>query len=100
MMDTAEGFVRGMDFDAFIHDNKTVFALVQAFEIMGEAAKNIPPEIREKYPQIPWKSMSGMRDKLIHAYFRTDLVILWESVHNLFPEIKPLVRRARNDLSR
>jgi len=44
--------------------------------------------------------MSGMRDKLIHAYFRTDLVILWESVQNLFPEIKPLVRRVLNEVSR
>lgn len=60
-------FVEDMDFDQFVHDEKTLSAVIQKFEIIGEASKNIPKFVREKYPQVPWKNMAGMRDRLIHA---------------------------------
>lgn len=61
-----------MDRDQFEQDDKTVSAVIRKLEIVGEAAKVIPEEIREKYSQIPWKEMAGMRDKLIHFYFGVD----------------------------
>ena len=64
-----EKFVEGMDFESFKEDDKTSSAVIRKFEIIGEATKNIPQSIKEKYPHIPWKEMAGFRDKLIHFYF-------------------------------
>lgn len=66
-MTLIESFVEGMDYAAFVEDEKTKGAVVRHFEIIGEAAKMIPDSIRSKYPSVPWKEMAGMRDKLIHA---------------------------------
>ena len=63
-MEKAESFIEGMDFAAFEADEKTTFTVVRALEIIGEAAKKIPPEVRQKYPDVPWREMAGMRDKL------------------------------------
>ena len=57
-------FVEGMAYEDFIGDDKTVFAVVRALEIVGEAANRIPPEIRDRHPEVPWRSMAGIRDKL------------------------------------
>ena len=69
-MDKAEKFVSGIDNREFIEDDKTVYAVIRSLEIIGEAAKKIPSNIRRRYTGIPWKSLSGMRDKLIHDYMR------------------------------
>ena len=53
----------------------------------------MPDSMREKYPEIPWKRMTGMRDKLIHEYFGIDLEIVWEVVTNELPPIKPLIQK-------
>ncbi len=63
-----ENFVEGMDFEDFVEDDKTSSAVIRKFEIIGEAAKNIPEEIRNRYPDLPWKEMAGFRDRLIHFY--------------------------------
>ena len=68
-MDDAANFVKDMDYNSFLRDRKTVYAVIRALEIIGEAAKNVPIEIKNNYPQIPWKDMAGMRDKVIHEYF-------------------------------
>ena len=60
-MDKLMKFVKGMSYDEFVQDDKTVFAVVRAIEIIGEAVKNIPEEVRGSYPEIPWKDMAGMR---------------------------------------
>lgn len=64
-----EEFVAGMDFEEFRDDDKTVSAVVRKLEIIGEATKNIPDEVRQKYPKLPWREMAKIRDKLIHGYF-------------------------------
>ena len=66
-------FTRGLSFDAFNRDRKTINAAVRNLEVMGEAAKRIPLETRERYPGIPSKGLTGMRDKLIHQYSGVDL---------------------------
>jgi len=63
-------------------------AVIRSLEIIGEAAKNIPEDLREKYPDIPWKRMAGMRDKLIHAYFGVDYESVWALVTERISSIK------------
>jgi len=88
-----EEFTTGMDFEGFIKDRKTVNAVVRSLEIMGEAVKKIPPEIRDKYPEISWKYIAGMRDKLIHEYHGVDLEIVWEVVKKEAPPLRPLFEK-------
>ena len=71
-LESVETFVAGMDLGEFSADDKTASAVVRKFEIIGEAAKNIPEDIRRRYPKIPWKEMAGMRDRVIHFYFGVD----------------------------
>lgn len=65
-MNKAVKFVEGMSYEEFVQDDKTVFAVIRAIEIIGEAVKNIPDDVRKDYPEIPWRGMAGMRDKVIH----------------------------------
>lgn len=83
-----EKYVEGLSFEDFSKDSKTVDALVRNFEIIGEATKRVPAEIKGKYPQIPWKMMAGTRDKLIHEYFGVNLQVLWKAVKDDIPPLK------------
>ena len=97
-MNKAMKFVEGMDFDEFILDEKTVFAVVRALEIAGEAVKKIPEEMKIKYPEIPWRDLAGIRDRLIHEYFSVNLEIVWNSVKEEIPVIKPLFEEMLEEL--
>lgn len=68
-IESIEKFIKDMNFEDFISDDKTTSAVIRKLEIIGEATKAIPDQIKDSYPQIPWKAMAGMRDKLIHFYF-------------------------------
>jgi len=69
-------FLGRMSEQEFAADDTTVFAVIRAIEVLGEAAKQIPTETREKYAAVPWRSMSGIRDKLIHGYMTVDLAVV------------------------
>lgn len=92
-MDKALDFVKNMSYEEFTRDDKTVFAVVRALEIVGEAVKNIPGNVRKKYPEIPWKDMAGMRNKVIHEYFGVKLNIVWRTVKEEIPPLKPLFEK-------
>lgn len=92
-------FVNGFDYDQFISDEKTVSAVVQKLEVIGEASKNIPDEIKQKAPDITWKEMAGMRDRLIHAYFGIDYKLVWETIKVFINELSNTIEELLTDLS-
>ena len=89
MMGKVEAFVGGMSFDEFARDEKTNFAVLRALEVVGEAAKQVPATVRRRHPDVPWRRMAGMRDRLIHGYFGVDREIIWETATRLVPELRP-----------
>ena len=87
-IETINRFVNGVSQKTFQADKEKQYAVMRAIEIIGEAAKNISPEFRKKYADIPWKEMVGMRDKLIHQYFGVNLERVWLVVKNNLPLLK------------
>jgi len=79
-MTNAIKFTKDISYDKFVKDTKKVYTVIRAIEIIGEAVKNIPEETGKKYPDIPWRSMAGMRDKVIDAYFGVKIERVWEVV--------------------
>jgi uncharacterized protein with HEPN domain len=96
-IDLATSFVASMSFEEFQADAKTTFAVIRALEIIGEATKNIPVNIREQHPEIPWKGFAGMRDKLIHAYFGVNLEVVWETLQQDLPQLRPTIEQILRD---
>lgn len=73
-------YTEGIDFDEFCENSMVFDAVIRNFEIIGEAARNIPDNLRSKYPHIPWADMVGMRNILIHGYFGVDYSIVWNTI--------------------
>jgi uncharacterized protein with HEPN domain len=90
-IDRIETYVMGMTDTEFMADYKTQDAVVRNLEIIGEATKNLSEDLRTKHPEIPWKNISGVRDRLIHHYFGVNLDIVWEIVTLELPLLKPKI---------
>jgi len=86
-------YTEGFDFPGFKRDYKTVDAVIRNFEIIGEAAKNIPDEIKEQYPEVPWDEMYALRNRISHAYFGIDYEIIWNIIFQSLPENKSQIER-------
>jgi uncharacterized protein with HEPN domain len=93
-------FAAGVDYESFSKDERTIYAVIRAIEIIGEATRNIPENIRKKYPNIPWQDVSDMRNKLVHRYFGIDLEIIWKTIHEDLPylmnSLEEIIRREEN----
>jgi uncharacterized protein with HEPN domain len=83
-----EDYTKDLSFEEFFKNNLVVDAVVRNFEIIGEASKNIPEEVKLRYPDVPWKEMAGMRDKMIHEYFGVDLEIVWKTAKTRLPQLE------------
>jgi len=82
-----------MDYPAFLQDARTIDAVVRNLEVIGEASKQVPTDLRERAPEIEWRKMAGMRDVIAHAYFEVDLEIVWDAFTTKLGPLEAAVRR-------
>jgi uncharacterized protein with HEPN domain len=83
-----ENYTRNISFDDFVVDELIKDGVVRNLEVIGEAVKNIPVDIKDKKPEVEWKKIAGLRDILIHDYFGIDEDIVWDAVKNKLPELE------------
>lgn len=84
-------YIKGLTYETFIKNEIVIDAVIRNLEVIGEASRNIPEQVREKYAEIPWKRMIGLRNIAIHGYFGVDLSIIWEIITRNLPETKPKI---------
>ena len=85
-MQRIEEYLGDLDFKKFKMTYMVVDAIIRNFEIIGEASKNIPTEIQNKYPEIPWRKMYGLRNLIAHEYFGIDYEMIWQIAKNNLPQ--------------
>ena len=97
-IDKIEQYIQGLSYDDFVEKQIVVDAVIRNLEIIGEASKNMPDDIKKKYISIPWKRMVGLRNIIAHGYFGIDLSIVWEIITKNLPETKPHIVEFFNKL--
>lgn len=86
-----EKYTEKITYKEFISDDKTVDAVLRNLEIIGEASRNIPEEVKKKFSEIPWKRMIGLRNVISHIYFKVDLEVIWQIITKNVPETKEMI---------
>jgi len=93
-----ERYTAGVDFERFTGDDLLVDAVVRNLEIIGEAARHIPEQVRQRYPEVPWQRVVGLRNIVVHEYFAVDVKIVWTIVRENLPGLKVALQRMLTDL--
>jgi uncharacterized protein with HEPN domain len=91
-------YTEKISFEEFSDDYKSQDAVIRNLEILGEAVKLLSTETKEKYAQIPWKDITGTRDRLIHDYFGVNIDIVWDIIKNELPQLIPVLNKISADL--
>ncbi len=86
-------YVRNLSFDEFNPDTKTIDAVVRNFEIIGDASNKIPDEIKNRYQEIEWKKIIGLRNRIIHEYFGVDNSIIWFIIENELDQLEERIKK-------
>ena len=90
-------YTENISFDDFIKSQMVIDAVVRNIEILGEASKNFPEDVQERYVDIPWKKLNGIRNRIVHAYFGIDATIIWYIIVNELSSLKDSIQRALSD---
>ncbi len=94
-----EEYMRGVDLDAFLDSIQIQDAVIRRLEIIGEAVKNLPAGVKNMYPEVPWRTLAGFRDVLIHGYFGIDNDVVWQTFTEDLPVLKKQIQKILTDLS-
>ncbi len=86
-------FIAGMDLETFQSDDKTTSAVIRKFEIIGEAVRGVPEDIRTAYAKVAWKEMAGMRDRLIHFYMGVNYRLIWKTIQEDLPTTEAQIQK-------
>ena len=86
-------YVIGMSYETFMADTKTQDTVIRNLEIIGEATKKLSEQLRTEYADVPWKSMAGVRDRLVHHYFGVTLDIVWQIATIELPQVSSLLKK-------
>ncbi len=97
-IDHVAEFISGVNKDLFMGNVEKQAAVVQMIIIIGEASKSVPSDIRERYPDVPWKRISSMRDILVHGYYKVDLDVVWTVATEELGPLKHRLTGIRSDL--
>ena len=97
--DRIASYVEGMTRSAFEADQMRIDAVIRNLQIIGEAVKKIPDSIREKYPNIPWHNIAGLRNRVIHVYFNVDMDVVWDALQAKLPPLKTQMQQILKEKS-
>jgi len=95
-----EKFIEGVTQEEFYKNKEKQYAVLRALEIIGEATKNLSKELRIEYREIPWRDITGMRDKLIHEYFGVKLELVWGTIKQNLPELKKQIAEILEEMNK
>ena len=93
-----EFYMDDVSHEEFLQNRLLQDGVIRQLEVMGEAARNLSDDLRNEYPQIPWRQMIGLRNRMAHAYFNVDLQIVWEIVRGDIPDLKEKIKRILTEM--
>jgi uncharacterized protein with HEPN domain len=94
----AEQFVAGLDFEQFVANEEKGLAVLHALQIIGEAAARLPSSIKQRYPEVPWADIVGMRNLIVHGYYLMDMEVVWKTVHQDLPPLRDAMAESQQQL--